>query len=108
MTACNTHVIPQSLENDPHYEQDPNQIHGRVVRVHDFQGRATAFVGVITRMRRSAFGVQCDVGGGGRRLVVPLCLLSQATVDEMPQYTNVHKPELGKHPLAIDGSESEL
>lgn len=103
-----THVVPQNLASDPTYVHDLHRIHGSIVRVHDMRGRPTAFVGVVTRMRRTPLGLVCDVGGGGRRLVVPLVTLARATASELPTYANVHGPELGKSPMAIDGQESEL
>lgn len=107
MLACVTHVLPRTLLEDPSYEHNPDQIHGAVVRVHDWRGIPTGFVGVVTRMRRGEFGLQCDVSGAGRRLVIPAALLSRATVAELT-YANVHKPGSGKPAMHIDGSGSEL
>jgi hypothetical protein len=107
MNAPIHHVLPKTLLEDPTFEYNPNAVHGAVVRVHDFGGKPTGFIGVVTRMRRSEFGLQCDVSGAGRRLVVPLALLSRATVDQLT-YTNVHKPGTGKNAMHIDGEKSAL
>lgn len=105
--SASTHVLPKTLLEDPSFKHNPKAVHGAVVRVHNFSGRPTGFVGVVTRMRRSEFGLQCDVSGAGRRLVVPLALLTRTTVDQL-SYANVHKPETGKNAMHIDGEKSEL